>query len=134
MRVLIVDDDLSTRKLLQIILSKYAECEVAENGRLGVDKIEQALADSKPFDVIFLDIMMPEMNGHEVLVELRKLEEKSGILLGHGAKVVMETCLNDNSSILSSFREGCEYFMVKPFSKQKVLELLEKMGYELKAL
>lgn len=127
MRVLIVDDDLSTRKLLQVILSKYAECELAEDGRQGVEKIKQSFIDKTPYDIIFLDIMMPELNGHEVLVELRKIEEKHGILLGHGAKVVMETCLNDNSNILDSFREGCEYFMVKPFSKQKVLDLLEQM-------
>lgn len=131
MRVLIVDDDLSTRKLLQVILRKYAECELAEDGSLGVEKIKKSFEDNTPFDIIFLDVMMPGLNGHEVLVELRKLEEEKGILLGHGAQVVMETCLNDNSTILDSFREGCEYFIVKPFNKQQVLDLLEKMGHSL---
>lgn len=131
MRALVVDDDLINRKYLQVLLKDYGACDVAENGKGAIALIQKALDENEAYyDVIFLDIMMPEMNGHETLTAIRSYEEKKGIDVGNGAKVVMVTCLEDKKNILSSFREGCEYYLVKPLQPEKIYNLLTELGLE----
>ncbi len=131
MKFLIVDDDLINRKLLTALLKPYGECDIATNGREAVESVAGSLAANKPYEVVFLDIMMPEMNGHESLQEIRKLEHEKGLALGRGAKVVMVTALGDSRNVLSAFSEGAEYYLVKPIQQKKLQELMDEMGYKL---
>jgi two-component system chemotaxis response regulator CheY len=81
MRFLVVEDDFTSRKLLQRILSPYGEVDVAVNGQEAVDAFETALRDAKPYDLVCMDIMMPEMDGQEALKRIRQIErlrERSG--------------------------------------------------------
>lgn len=130
MKFLIVDDDLINRKLLSALLKPYGDCDIAVNGKEAVDKVEEALKAQSAFDVVFLDIMMPEMNGHESLQAIRKLESDQGLPLGSGCKIVMVTALGDSRNVLSAFSEGAEYYLVKPIQQKKLFELLEEMGYQ----
>jgi len=129
MKILIVDDDLINRKLLSALLKGYGACDVAVNGKDAVDCVQRSLQEGKAYDIVFLDIMMPEMNGHETLQEVRKLEEKKGIVMGRGTKVIMVTALGDSRNVLSAFSEGCEYYLVKPVQQKKLFELLDEMGF-----
>jgi len=129
MKMLIVDDDLTNRKLLHTMLEDLGHCDIAVNGQEAVTYFQMALAEKELYDVIFLDIRMPVMDGHETLKEIRRIEKEQGILLGNGVKVVMVTALGDKTNILSAFHEGCEYYLVKPFQQRKLMELLKEMGY-----
>ena len=64
-KTLIVEDDFACRKALQIFLSEYGNCFIAVNGCEAVEAVRQALDEDQPYDLICLDIMMPEMDGHE---------------------------------------------------------------------
>jgi two-component system, chemotaxis family, chemotaxis protein CheY len=64
MRCLIVEDDFVGRKLMQKYLSDYGECDVAVDGEEAVEAFRQAVENETPYDLICLDIMMPNMNGH----------------------------------------------------------------------
>ncbi len=130
MKILIVDDDLINRKLLTALLKGYGKCEVAVNGLEAVKMFEETLKNGPLYDLIFLDIMMPEMNGHETLQEIRRLEKEENLDAGRGAKVIMVTALGDSRNVLSAFSEGCEYYLVKPIQQKKLFELLEEMGYQ----
>jgi len=129
MKFLIVDDDLINRKLLTTLLKPYGDCDIATNGLEAVDSAKAALDASSPYEIIFLDIMMPEMNGHESLQEIRKLELAAGKSLGQGSKIVMVTALGDSRNVLSAFSEGAEYYLVKPIQQKKLQELMEEMGH-----
>ena len=130
MRLLIVDDDLVNRKLLHAMLKSFGDCDIAVNGREAIECLNMGLKELAPYDIVFLDIMMPEMDGHETLKELRKIEERHGIDLGHGVKVVMVTALADSQNVLSAFSEGCEYYLVKPIQQNKLYDLMAEMGYK----
>lgn len=130
MKILIVDDDLINRKLLNALLKSYGDCDVAVNGKEAVELTQIGLKDNKPYDVTFLDIMMPEMNGHETLQEIRKQETATGIDLGSGTKVVMVTALGDSRNVLSAFSEGAEYYLVKPVQQKKLFDLMNEMGFK----
>ncbi len=129
MRILIVDDDQANCQLIRHLVLDYGDPEIVNNGEQAVESFLKAHATKEPYEVIFLDIMMPEKDGHEVLKEIREWEEKN-LSYGRGeAKVVMVSALDSKDHILSSFKEGCEYFLVKPISKTKVFNVMSEMGY-----
>ena len=105
MRFLIVDDDLTNRKLLHTMLEDVGQCDIAVNGKEAIEYFQMGLNDKEFYDVIFLDIKMPVMDGHETLKRIRKIEDENGIYIGAGVKVVMVTALGDKQNILSAFHE-----------------------------
>ena len=130
MKFLIVDDDLINRKLLTALIKPFGSCDIAVNGKEAVDMVAASIQANKPYEVIFLDIMMPEMNGHESLQQIRQMEQEADITLGQGAKIVMVTALGDSRNVLSAFNEGAEFYLVKPIQQKKLFELMEEMGYK----
>ncbi|MBU3916266.1 response regulator [bacterium] len=127
MKILIVDDDLVSRKYLHGMLRKYGYCEIAVNGKEAVEYFSQGIKSGVPYNMVFLDIMMPEMDGDETLEIIRKIEEDSGIAAGQGCKIAMISTLNDKKNILSSFSKGCEYYLIKPVQYKKIIEVMEEV-------
>ena len=123
-KTLIVEDDASIRILLQRILEKYGECHFAENGAQAVEVFADARAFGNPFDLVCLDIMMPEMDGHEALRRMRTIEEQHGIMALNGATIIMITALNDYRAVSDAYSGLCTEYLVKPFEKARLLELL----------
>jgi two-component system chemotaxis response regulator CheY len=128
MKTLVVDDDFVCRKLLQTILSKHGECDIAVNGREALEAFRLASEEGRPYDLICLDIMMPGMDGHEVLRIIRDVEDRSGIKGLDGAKVIMTTALSDYENVRKAFREQCEGYIPKPIDKDKLLDLLRSLA------
>ncbi len=119
-RVLIVDDDEQNRAiLLEILENKYDIAEACCG--------EEALsmyAEFKP-DLILLDIMMPGVDGREVLRTIRETEEKNRIYAGLGVPIIMLTAHQD--PWFKSFGEGCDDYIVKPFAAKQLLEKVESV-------
>ena len=128
MKCLIVEDDFAARKLLQVYLSDYADCFVAVNGHEVVEAVRQALDEGQPYDLICLDIMMPEMDGHKALEAIRQLEKEREIRGLDAVKVIMTTAMDDSNNIMGAFRTGCEAYIVKPIRKEKLLDEINKLG------
>jgi len=76
MRVLVVDDELVSRKKMQKIMDAFGECIAVASGEAALKAFGEAIAKEEPFDLITLDISMPRMDGTEVLYEMRKIEKK----------------------------------------------------------
>ncbi len=128
MRSLIVEDNFTARKLLQVHLSDYSDTSVAINGKEAVEAVEEALNNGRPYDLICLDIMLPEMDGVEALKRIRQLEQERGIAGLDGAKIIMTTAKDRSSDIFGAFNTGCEAYIVKPVSKQKLVDEMTKLG------
>ncbi len=128
MKILVVEDDFVCRKLLHKILQPFGECDVAVNGREAMDVVKASLDAKTPYDLICLDIMMPDIDGLTALEEIRSLEKDRGIDLGEGSKIIMVTALSDNRHILQSFRFGCESYIVKPVRREKLLQEMMKLN------
>ncbi len=129
MKVLIVEDDLVSAKFLSSTLSPIGEIKVAKNGREGYESFCDALENGVPFDLIFLDVMMPEVDGHEALDAIRSFETDHGVPSGSEVKVVMTTALNDAQNIYVAHSSGCTDYLVKPLSKERIYKALRKFGY-----
>jgi two-component system, chemotaxis family, chemotaxis protein CheY len=128
MKTLIVEDDFTSRLLLQSILSPYGDCHVAADGIEAIEAFMLALAERSPYHLICLDIMMPKMDGQEVLRRIRHLEETEGIRDGSGVKIVMTTALKDKHNVFAAFNEQCDAYLVKPLDKTKLLDHLRDFG------
>jgi two-component system chemotaxis response regulator CheY len=127
MKILIVEDDYVSRRLLQEILAAYGECEAVTDGHSALQAFSHALKGGAHFGLVFLDIGIPGMNGQETLKALRELEEKNGIHGRRAARVVMTTGREDSKSILGAFRVGCDAYIVKPTTRAKIKAQLDKL-------
>jgi two-component system chemotaxis response regulator CheY len=128
MKTLIVEDDFVSRTLLQAMLKERGPAHIAVNGREAVDAVAAALEAGEPYQLICLDIMMPEMDGQTALKGIRALEEKRGIFSTDGVKILMTTALNDPRNVIAAFQGLCDNYLVKPIDKAKLGEALKKMG------
>ena len=82
MKTLIVEDDFTSRLLMQSVLSRYGECHIATNGKEAVDACRTSRMKGFPYDLICMDILMPEMNGQEAVRQVREQEASLGISSG----------------------------------------------------
>ena len=128
MRCLIVEDAPTARLQMGIFLSDHFTCAFAENGVEAIKVFRQALEQNEVFDLVCLDIMMPEQDGHETLKQIREIEADRAILGLDGVKVIMTTALDDPKNLFGAFREGCEAYLVKPVRRNRLLEEVEKLG------
>ncbi|MBI9110610.1 response regulator [Maridesulfovibrio ferrireducens] len=127
MRFLIIDDDETVHMYLTQLLSPYARCEAVFNGTEALDIFKKAVEDNDPFDTVFMDILMPEMDGHAATKKLRDFEVQLGIEGPDEFKLVMITCLNDTKNVSQAFFKGyASCYIVKPFSKVRVLNELRE--------
>jgi len=127
MRILIVDDDVVVRERLDNFMSRYGDCKVAIDGVEALDEFLAAHEDSKAYDLIFLDIMMPKLDGVQTLKAIREYEEQKSIDLGDRAKVIMTTALNDKKTVIKSYEIGCDAYARKPLDFEKINDVLNNL-------
>ena len=126
MRILIAEDDFASRKFMLKFLTKYAEVDVTVDGQEAVGAFEIALEDGEPYDLVCLDVMMPNMDGLEALEAIRQLEGCFPAV--KRARVIMTTALNEVNQVDKAFQLGCEGYAVKPINTEKFLMIMDKMG------
>jgi two-component system, chemotaxis family, chemotaxis protein CheY len=129
MRILIVDDDVTNRKLLTDIGSRLGDCEAAAGGREALSAFNKAWEDWRPFNLIFLDVLMPDMDGREVLLEIRKIEEDKKISEQHQVRIIMVTGVSEEEAVMDCLKNGCDDFIVKPIDIKLVFEKIKKLGF-----
>lgn len=133
MRVLIAEDDYVSRKFLFKLLSQFGECDVTVDGMEAIEVFLMSLEDQNYYDLVCLDIMMPEVDGIKVLKTLRKLEEERNTPKDKRAKIIMTTALNQTDEVMESFEAGSEGYAVKPIDTEKFMSVLNKLGYFIRA-
>jgi two-component system chemotaxis response regulator CheY len=124
LRILLAEDDFACRLLLQTFLSRYGECHSAVNGKEAVEAFRLSTERNQPYDLICMDIMMPEMDGREAVRRIRAIEEASGILSTSGVKIIMTTTVEDVKEVILCFQELCDAYLMKPID---LAELVEQM-------
>ncbi len=81
-----------------------------------------ALERGQPYDLICMDIMMPEMDGREAVRQIRAMEAAQGILSTFGVKIIMTTTVDDVKEVIRCFQELCDAYLMKPIDLGKLLE------------
>lgn len=128
MKILIVDDDFTSRKILHGSLKNLGVCDSACNGDEALQAYRIAMQENSPYQLILLDIMMPGMDGTEVLKAIRDEEDKRHIYGSDRVRIAMATCLNDKDHVIASFHSGCDGYILKPYSPKSIHHDLKKHG------
>lgn len=129
MKCLIVEDDLISRRILKELLSSLGDIDIAINGEEAIVSFQMAHTGKCPYDLICMDIMMPGTDGQEALLRIREMEKEMGIPPSMEVKVIMTTALDDPSSVVQAFyKGGATSYLVKPISKQKLMNEIRKIG------
>lgn len=129
MKSLVVEDDTTSRLVMQEYLAEFGHCDAVEHGKGALEAFAKAHRDGAPYELVCLDIMMPDMNGHDVLVRLRQYESDLDIGGLNGARVLMTTALGDAKNVVRAFKEQCEGYLVKPVTPEKLAEKLKELGF-----
>ncbi len=115
MKALVVDDSKSMRNIVKAGLKQmnaFGEIKEAVNG---VDALEK-IKDEGPFDLVLLDWYMPEMEGYDCLVEIRKKPE------WNDTKVMMVTTENQQENVIKAVMAGANEYLMKPFTPEMLEE------------
>jgi two-component system chemotaxis response regulator CheY len=127
-RCLVVDDDELGRVLLVLNLEGIAICDTATNGREALEKYCASLKN-QPYDVIFLDIVMPEMDGHEAAKAIRRMEMERGITPDKGINIIIMSSLSTPDDIIKSYVSAqSAAHLVKPLKPEKLKKTLQQLG------
>ena len=132
--MLVVEDDFGSRRMMQKLLEPYGDVDVVVDGEEAVDAFKLAWDESRPYDIIFMDIMMPKMDGHEALKRLRELERDMGVKSANEAKVIMTSVLEDPKNVIEAYYGGsATSYLIKPIDREKLEDELERLGARPKA-
>lgn len=127
LRVLVVEDDFVSRTVLQGLLSKYGECHLAVTGSEAVEAFNSARQAGRAYDLICLDVNMPEMDGSQALARIRAIETSDGVSLSR-ARIFMTTSVRDAETVAGSLKLMCDAYLLKPIDGAKLLERLLSLG------
>jgi two-component system chemotaxis response regulator CheY len=131
MKILIAEDDFVSRKILNKILSPLGEIDNAANGNEALTAVRMAIEANEPYDLICLDIMMPEVDGIMALKKIRQLEAQKGVNPEARSKIIMTSALSDKKYVLAAVQAKCDGFLVKPIIKDRLFDELRKHGFDI---
>jgi two-component system chemotaxis response regulator CheY len=127
MRILIVEDDPASSLILAKFLQHLGEIQTAMDGQAGLDAFRTAFSEGRPFDLVTLDIMMPNIDGHQVLKEIRALESQHAPASAKVAKVIMTTALGDKLNLVKALPH-CDAYLTKPIDRTQLMFYIRKFG------
>ena len=128
MKILVVEDDFVSRKVLQNLLAPYGDIDIAMDGQEALKAFELAHSEGNPYELICLDIMMPNMDGHEALKAMRAREQEMGIQPADEARVVMTTALDDPKNVFEAYYQGgATAYLPKPIRRDLLVAKLKEL-------
>jgi two-component system, chemotaxis family, chemotaxis protein CheY len=128
MKCLIVEDDRISSEVLEKMMSKYGSCHAAADGRAAGELFCQAHEDQNPYDLVLMDIMIPEVDGLQAVLAIRRVEAARNIALPLRVKVIMTTALDDPRTIMKALYESdANSYLVKPIRMQRLEEELRAL-------
>jgi len=132
-RSLVVDDDNTCSYIYQTQLSKLGVCDAVGEGYKAVSDYESSINRGEPYELLVIDIMMPEMSGFDVLHQIRLLEDSRGMSFPDCAKVIMTTGLDDdeNRKLESQLNPLCEAYLPKTSDTKALYEKLDFFGFDI---
>jgi len=128
-RVLIVDDEQSSREIALFDLRNDYDCDTASDAFDAYEKICRALNQDKPFDVIVLDEMMPDMKGTALLKIIRISEKYIPSHIGNRAKFVIVSSVESQKDLKNLYKKVMDdrcIYIKKPLEPSKLLETVKK--------
>jgi two-component system, chemotaxis family, chemotaxis protein CheY len=119
MKCLIVEDDRISSQVVEKMVSRYGTYDAAADGQQALELFKQALESASRYDLVLMDIMIPEIDGLQSVLAMRQLETSLQLPLGQRVKIIMTTALDDPRTIMKALYESdASSYLVKPIRMQ----------------
>jgi two-component system chemotaxis response regulator CheY len=135
LKTLIVEDDFTSRVILQRLLAPFGESHIAVSGGEALRAFEAAWAQGAPYALLCLDVTLSPgepggvvLDGRELLRRVRSFEQSVKATSAQAARVIMTTIDSDAKSIVSAFSDSCDGYLVKPVDVARLRDLLHEFG------
>lgn len=125
MRVLIADDDSNSAKVISLYLARYGECTVVTDGLQAVSAVMDAYRMNSIYDLLVLDVMMPNLDGTQALDAIRDYEASLGIPEEKRLRVIIISALSSDSIRAEVYSKGCLLYMRKPVNFEVLQRILQ---------
>jgi two-component system chemotaxis response regulator CheY len=113
---------------MKALLARYGSCDAAMTGKDGVTAFHKAWASSAPYQLIILDIMLPDMDGLKVLEVIRKMEEAMNVPPEQKAHIFIVSSVDRRDHIMKAHSLGLDAWLAKPIIRKELLEALERVN------
>ncbi len=124
LRFLVVDDVATDRVVLRAMLSRFGHVDEAASGASALQLYRDAAASGEMYDLLLLDIMMPEMDGITFLNRVRAFERDEGL---PATPAVMTTATDRREYVEGARKAGAIGYLIKPLSFDKIVAVLEQL-------
>lgn len=128
LKILVVEDDNTSRELLRRLLLEKGTVDAASNGADAIAYFKESIEKNEHYDLICLDIEMPKASGHEVLTFVRSMEKENGIEGIFKTKVIMTTASHGEEDVVNAFMGECDAYILKPVNKTILYERMREIG------
>lgn len=125
MRILIIDDEFTALTKMMTLLTRVGDCAAATNGKQALEMFQTALEEKYPFDLITIDIRLPDTNGVELLGKFNELEVQFQRM---PSRKIMVTAKGDSDSVFKAASHHCDAYLVKPVKRDVLMRKLEELG------
>ena len=124
LKILLVENDAMNIKFVNIVLNRLGHnTDIAVNGLLGVE-----LFSKNKYDLILMDLEMPELNGLDATVQIRQIEKEKG--LDKPVKIIAVTAYAMDTDRDSCYKAGMDDFLAKPFLLEELTAMINKQFAE----
>ena len=123
MRILVIEDEFAALKKMEIMLSAYGECDAATNGLQARELYTQAIQEGRPYDLITIDIELPDTSGLDLLKYFTVIEQKNRNAV---SKKFMVTAHSNADNVLGAGKL-CDGFLTKPVKKEVLEKRINKL-------
>lgn len=119
--ILVVEDNDDSRNAIVVMIESFGySVRAFASGEAAIAEIREDAKNGSKLDLALLDIMMPGMDGYEVLVEIKKIDQYKTL------PCVMVTAKDADSEVIEGYKYGADYYITKPFTAKQL-----KYGIEL---
>jgi two-component system phosphate regulon response regulator PhoB len=119
--ILVVEDNDDSRNAMVVMIESFGYIvRPFASGEAALAEIREDAKNGRKLDLALLDIMMPGMDGYEVLVEIKKIDQYKTL------PCVMVTAKDADSEVIEGYKYGADYYITKPFTAKQL-----KYGIEL---
>jgi two-component system chemotaxis response regulator CheY len=125
MRSLAIDDEFVALSKMVAMLEPFGQCDAAMTSRQALDLFRSALKEARPYDLVTIDINLPDMSGITLLERLQQEEEQRN---APRARKIMVTAESTMSNVLAAASGECDGFLAKPVRGALLGEKLVDLG------
>jgi two-component system chemotaxis response regulator CheY len=113
--------------ILEKILAAYGDCQIARTGVEALQAFNEAIGEKRPFDLICLDMGLPDFAGVEILTKIRAVEDVRGIPATQKVRVIAVTATSDMAMVKAVTQMGDGYIL-KPITRERLVQDLLRLG------